>query len=377
MEIGWHKIKPRGAFMTQLEDYYEEDFPDEIEGNEPEEKQIDFEYSLSSYGIDFDIAGLVRRYKEKSIYIPKFQRNYVWTIKKASRFIESLLLGLPVPGIFLYKEEETQKLMIVDGLQRIETLKSFYDGRIKDRVFKLIDVTSSLLGKSIDLLTPELRRKLDDAAIHATIIKADEPKAINFNGVYEIFERLNTGGMNLHPQEIRACIFHGDFQGLLALLASDVRYRKLLNIDEKRKKDQEIILRLFALIYNYDNYNGNMKQFLNDFMEDNASLAIHTEEELKNIFNKTIEIFVKNIPEEVIKPNKGQLNLSIFDAIFVGIAKNILSGKMVADAMVASSVDNLLHRDKFNLAITTGRTHHTDSVKNRIDEAIDAFGSHK
>ena len=76
-------------------------------------------YTISSYGADMPIDGLVNRLKRGDIFVPSFQRNFVWTITQASRFIESLVLGLPVPGIFLFKEPETRKLMVVDGQQRL------------------------------------------------------------------------------------------------------------------------------------------------------------------------------------------------------------------------------------------------------------------
>src|SRR5713226_1188706 len=96
------------------------------------EEIIPFKYSITSYGADYPVDGLVRRIKDGSIYVPSFQRAFVWSLKDASRFIESLLLGLPVPGIFLSKEEETQKLLVIDGQQRLRTLQYFYEGRLPD-----------------------------------------------------------------------------------------------------------------------------------------------------------------------------------------------------------------------------------------------------
>ncbi len=89
-------------------------------------------YTITSYGSDMPIDGLVDRLKREDIFVPEFQRNFVWTIVQASRFIESLLLGLPVPGVFLFKEPETNKLMVVDGQQRLLTPHSFYKGVFGD-----------------------------------------------------------------------------------------------------------------------------------------------------------------------------------------------------------------------------------------------------
>src|SRR3989304_6490807 len=86
---------------------------------------VPFKYSITSYGADFDVDGLVKRIDRDDIFVPPFQRGYVWNINQASRFIESLLLGLPVPGIFLSKDDD-RKLLVIDGQQRLVTLARFY-----------------------------------------------------------------------------------------------------------------------------------------------------------------------------------------------------------------------------------------------------------
>jgi len=94
----------------------------QIEADYPEETVDVKQYSITGYGVDYDVEGIVKRYKRGDIEIPKFQRTYVWPVKRASRFIESLLMGLPVPGIFLYREKGSQKLRVIDGQQRLMTL---------------------------------------------------------------------------------------------------------------------------------------------------------------------------------------------------------------------------------------------------------------
>ena len=86
------------------------------------------QYEISSYGADYDVEGLVKRLERDDLLIPPFQRNYVWKLKEASRFIESLLLGLPVPGVFLVREQDSNKLLVIDGQQRLKTLQFFYNG---------------------------------------------------------------------------------------------------------------------------------------------------------------------------------------------------------------------------------------------------------
>lgn len=338
---------------------------DELEPEEFEEK-IDIEYSLTSYGIDFDVSGLVRRFSAETIYAPEFQRSYVWNIRKASKFIESLLLGLPVPGIFLLREELSQKFLIIDGLQRLTSLLSFYKNNFNEKSFKLIGVHQSFNNKTIDELNSELRLKLDDTIIHATIIKPDDPKEKNIESVYLIFERLNTGGMNLSPQEIRNCIYQGEFLEFIKSIANKKEFLELLRIDTKRKKHEEIALRLLALTYNSNNYNGNMKVFLNDFIYKNRNLSKLDEKELNELFTKTISIIQNYIGPDLFRLKKGPINLAILDSVFVGIARLFKENIEIDTENIKEKLEDIINKKDFLNTIKTGKTHHTDSVKSRI-----------
>src|SRR5690348_10760279 len=192
-------------------------FPRELPVDDLDEalEVIPFTYSITSYGADYPVDSIVKRMKAKDIVVPQFdwdesderseivgfQREYVWKRPKADRFIESLLLGLPVPGIFLVKES-SGRLLVLDGHQRLYTLRAFYDGVINGVEYNLADVQERFIGKRYRDLDIEDRRRLDDSIIHATVIRQDEPTE-DQSSIYVIFERLNTGGVNLQPQEIR------------------------------------------------------------------------------------------------------------------------------------------------------------------------------
>ena len=334
----------------------------ELEENENDEREYNPSYKLNSYGIDFDASGLVRRQENGNIYLPDFQRNYVWNNNQASKFIESLLLGLPIPSICLYKEEDNKQI-IIDGFQRLHTIRRFYN---KD--FSLTNISSPFVGKTIDDLNEDMRRKLDDTTIHATIVKADAPEERNYNAVYLIFERLNTGGVKLTPQEIRSCIYHGSFKDILNELAQDDNFIALLNISPKRKKDQEIVLRLFALQESFQDYTGNMKEFLNTYMEKH-------QKQNKESFSLEIELFKNTfsylafLEPMVFKPSK-TLNLAILDAIFVGTFRRIEKGEIKNLDAYKTVVKEMVVKDSFIQNIETGKTHHTAPLKNRINIAI-------
>src|SRR5581483_9593934 len=180
---------------------------------------VPFKYSITSYGADYPVDGLVKRMSARDIIIPHFQRGYVWSLKEASRFVESLLLGLPVPGIFLSKEPDTQKLLVIDGQQRLRSLAYFYEGLWPStrKEFALKGVPSKFEGATYRTLSSDDRRRLDDAIIHAIIVKQDEPSD-DSSSIYHIFERLNTSGVSLTAQEIRTAIHHGELTELLKAL---------------------------------------------------------------------------------------------------------------------------------------------------------------
>ena len=176
---------------------------------------IPFTYSITSYGADYPVDSLVKRIEANDIVVPTFglqaaaeskivgfQREYVWPRTKADRFIESLLLGLPVPGIFLVKEP-SGIFLVLDGHQRLFTLHSYCEGIIQSEEYRLgEDVQERFVGKRYKDLDAEDRRRIDDSIIHATIVRQDKPTE-DQSSIYAIFERLNTGGVNLQPQEIR------------------------------------------------------------------------------------------------------------------------------------------------------------------------------
>jgi hypothetical protein len=339
------------------------------------EESIPFEYSITSYGADYPIDGLVKRINNGDIYVPSFQRGYIWKIRDASRLIESLLLGLPVPGIFLAKEPDTQKLLVIDGQQRLKTLQYFYNGIFdpNNKEFALAKIKSRFAGLTYKTLSEEDRRRLDDSIIPATIVKQDEP-ASDLSSIYHIFERLNTGGKNLQAQEIRACIYHGQFQEILMELNNNSTWRILYSQEpDERMRDQELILRFFALYFDGEKYKKPMKGFLNGFMGKNRRCQIYTPEILHQTFCKTIEVIDHSLGDQAFRP-KQDLNASIFDAVMVGIATRLSQGEITDYQSVSVAYTALLNDPAFQtVTINTARTTDKHEVNTRLALAIEAF----
>ena len=343
--------------------------------HEDEELQVPdeitpYKYTITSYGADYPVDSLVKRMKSGDIYIPPFQRNYVWDLRKASRFIESLLLGLPVPGIFLSREK-TQKLLVIDGQQRLRTLQFFYDGLFMgDRSFGLKDVQDEFEGCTYESLPDEDRRRLDDSIIHLTIMTQDEPSEDNSSILY-IFERLNTGGLQLSSQEIRGCMYHGPFNDLLQELNKNESWRRVFGKVNRRKRDEELILRFLSLYFEFDDYARPMKIFLNRFMHRNRSLERHNEGEITQVFSRTVETVDNGMGQNAFRP-RGRLNAAAAEAVMVGIARMLDSGTVPSPEDLTAKMARLFGDQEFLDACLTNTTD-VESVRVRVDAAVSCF----
>lgn len=284
---------------------------------ETESPRLEVEY----YGADFPVDTLVKRMEEQEFIIPGFQRDYVWKEEEASRFIETLLLGLPSPSLFLAKDKFSKKYLVIDGQQRLKTLQYFFQESFPNgKVFKLKKVVQQLEGLTYSTLPLSERRELDNAIIHCIIIS----ESYDPRGIFYLFERLNTTGTPLNPQEIRNAIYHGSFSELLQDLSSNETWRELYGKDDLRANEQEHILRFLALHFDLENYSGNMKNFLNQFMLKNKDLDIISENEIKNIFIKTID-FLKNCIGSKVFYEKKKFQI-LFDSVMLLTAQELEKG---------------------------------------------------
>ena len=221
-------------------------------------------FTINSYGADYTVDSLVKRMRAGAFKVPDFQRKFVWSAKHSSKFIESLLMGLPVPGVFLYKEAGTNEHLVIDGQQRLRTLQAFYDGVFGEKVFRLIGVRDPWLGKTYNELDTSDQLKLDDSVVHATVFQQDQPQDV-LDSIYFVFERINTGGIRLSPQEIRNCVNLGPLIKLAKSLNSDPSWREVFGPQNNRAKDEELIVRFLALYVDGSEYYRPMVKFLNDF----------------------------------------------------------------------------------------------------------------
>lgn len=336
---------------------------------------IPYQYSITSYGADYPVDALVKRIKSGAIYVPEFQRDYVWKTPQASKFIESLLLGLPVPGVFFAKDNHSGKLAVLDGLQRLRTLQYFYSGEFpqSEKKFRLQKVQPEYADRLYSELDEDDQIRLDNSIIHATIVKQDEPSD-DQSSIYYLFERINTGGTPLSPQEIRTCLYFGDFVDLLSNLNMVVEWRDIFGRVSVRMRDQELILRFFALLYYRDQYTRPMKAFLNRVLGTNRDLdKTLSANNLSLIFQETIQLIHKSIGSKAFRPQRA-LNAAVFDSVMVGLASRIQNSSAPMARTVLSRYKELLQDETYLLSVTKA-TADEETVRFRMDQAIKAFSN--
>ena len=356
---------------------------DEVEVDDLDEvtEVIPYNFMITAYGADYPVDSLVKRIANQDIFVPTFgwsdqesevvgfQREYVWARTKADRFIESLLLGLPVPGIFLVKEK-SGRLLVLDGHQRLVTLRAFYQGVIGGKEYRLMNVQERFEGKSYQDLDVEDRRRLDDSIIHATVVRQDEPTE-DQSSIYMIFERLNTGGMNLQPQEIRVALYHGEFVRVLKELNDDDNWRELFGAKSKRLKDLELILRFLAFYYYQEQYDAPMKDFLNRYMASNRDLERQAEQELASLFSDTVGTILSVIGSRAFKPKRA-INAAVVDSVMTGVARRLSTGAVTDPEAFATAFAGLIKDGEYISATETG-TSQPANVSTRMRLATAAF----
>lgn len=338
--------------------------------SEDKEATTDLRYQISSYGADYPVDGLVKRLRNGDIVLPPFQRDFVWPVTQASQLIESLLLGLPIPAIFLSKEAESQKLLVIDGQQRLKSLLAFYDGIFRDKAFKLVGVNKEFEGATYKTLKDADRRRLDDALLHAIIIKQDDPKDDD-SSIFLVFERLNTTATPLSEQELRACVYHGAFNEYLAKANENANWRSIYGDPNLRQKDRELLLRFFSLYFDIATYERPMKLFLTNFMRKNRMLQVYSAEILDSVFVSTVALANKALGRAMFRPQRA-LNASVADAILVGLARRLAKGPVNDERTLHQAIELVVKSAGFVELYGVGTTNR-DKVISRIDAIENAI----
>lgn len=298
-------------------------------------------YNINSWGADLSFRELITMYEEGELAKPEIQRHYVWDKSEASRFIESLLMGLPVPSIFLARHDGEKKL-IVDGYQRIMSVRDYVRGvfSVDEKIFRLSNtekINARWRNKAFAELPEDAQRKIKSSTIHAIIFEQKHPKNSD-TSLFQVFERINTGGRSLTPQEIRNCVYQGTFNTALIDMNKNANWRALYGVEpeDTRMRDIEFILRFFALksdlVLGKTEGKVSLKKFLNEKMAEFNNLpAIDISTMKTNFFNCIDSLFQTIGPEVFMNISEKEILIqkfhpTVFDSIAIATDIAIAQG---------------------------------------------------
>lgn len=346
---------------------------DEIKiDDDQEEEDLHVEYDIAVYPSDLTLKVIKEMYEDEDISIPPFQRRFVWTIKQSSQLIESFLRGLPVPQVFFYIDDVNRNL-VIDGQQRILSIIYYFDGYFgqegrtgKRQVFRLQGLSSNspFLKKRFKDLDQSSQRKLESSVLRAVNVRQLSPQQ-DHSSVYHIFERLNTGGTPLRPQEIRNCVFSGKLVDELNQINALPAWREIIGRREleKHQRDVEMILRIFAFWEHREIYDKPMKGFLNRQMLQHKNADSLKFKKFRNDFEQTMNMIVRALHPKPFHV-RGPINLAALDSIASLTIKNI---RKIPDDY-AERVNALLEDEEYRDAIFFN-TSDTQAVQKRMMKA--------
>lgn len=323
---------------------------------------LDERKRLSSDRLDISFGELINLYKNGELIIrPQYQRLFRWSEAQKTALIESILLSIPIPPIFV-AEDKDGIWELVDGLQRVSTFISFF-GDLKSNGQQIdcqvqsnslmaneeedIDeyddegtdatetknkwilqeggLVKALQGFNVDTLPGNLKINLKRAVCRVEILRGESSTSMK----YELFKRLNSGGSKLTPQEIRNAIYRGvdpRLNELLLKIANNELFRHLTALSPGRLDelyDQELVLRFFAFYNNAENIDDNMERFLNSFMEETVKNPDFNYERYEALLMRVLQLVSSADDDKIFRNNRGFFVPAYFEGILIGVAQNI------------------------------------------------------
>lgn len=319
-------------------------------------KEID--YTTRDYSIDF----LVQKFREDEFYIPdEYQRQFIWDDDKKSLFIESVLLGLPIPLMF-FSDTEDGRCEIIDGAQRTQSLEAFMSNDLELTNLKKLD---SLLGFKYDDIPEYFKKKFDKTNIRVVVLSDETTLDIR----QEIFTRINTSGVKANPIEVRRGQFmQTDFMRFIKECSEDDVFLKLCPLSEtlkKRYEGQELVLRFFAYLNNYKKFEHRVEQFIDDYVDSNKD-TFNRDEFLKE-FKGMLDFVDKNFPYGFAKSKNAKSTPRVrFEAIAVGVALALREN----EKLIVNNVD-WIGSDEFRVHTTSHASNSPNRVTGRIEYVRD------
>ncbi|MEE0322619.1 MAG: DUF262 domain-containing protein [Ruminococcus sp.] len=318
-------------------------------------KEID--YDTRDYAIDF----LVQQYRENEFYIPdEYQRQYIWESQNKNRFIESILLGLPIPFMF-FSDADDGRCEIIDGAQRTQTLEEFMNNELKLSDLKKL---TTLNGFTYADLPEYFKRKFNKTTMRIVVLSDETTLEIR----QEIFNRINTTGIRANPSEIRRGSHAGPFMDFLKECTKNSTFIRVCPVSETSKKrydDLELVLRFFAFLNNYKNFNHRVDEFLDSYVE--SVKDSFDQKKFKMEFENMLA-FVDKYFENGFKKTKTSKSTPRvrFEAIAVGVGLALRENP----SLIPSSME-WLGSEEFKMHTTTHASNSPSRVSGRVEYVRD------
>jgi hypothetical protein len=333
--------------------------------------------SLKTDRLDMSFGELMNMFEEGDLFItPEYQRVFRWSNFQQTRFIESVILGIPIPPIFVAEDSEG-KWEVVDGLQTISTIFAFF-GILKklpqknNSTLSQGEMVKELENITIDSLPVKLKTTIKRAVCRVEIVRWDSQEDIR----YELFNRLNTGASPLSDQEVRNCIFRAyavDLNQVLRDVSIKPEFIDLISPSDTKKEEmflEELTLRYFAFKYLNEEFKTTVPQFLTEFMRlvSKGEISFDLESEKQDFIN-VIDFLNAKYGKDIFRP-KGNFALHIFDSIAYALPKAFkkISGN---EERIVQAIDALLVDDEYNSIGTS--TFSNMRIKNRMNRALEIF----
>lgn len=318
------------------------------------QKQIDYDTK------DYTIEHIVRKFNEEELFIPPYQRNFVWSDKYRTAFIESILLGLPIPFMF-FGNCENGNYEIIDGAQRVQTLVAFVDNN-----FSLYELAKleSLNGFSFSDLSEPQKKKFLNKSMRVIILEEDTSDDIR----QDLFHRINTCGVKANESEIRRGSYVGKLTNFINECSKNTKFIKLAPMSatkEDRYERFELVLRFFAYLNEYENFKQKASPFLDDYLKNN--LESFDEDRFKKEFEDMLNFVEETFDGGFVKPKNPNTTPRVrFEALAVGSALALREkpNLKVLNTDWISSVE-------FEKHVTSGASNSQGKLQKRIEYVRD------
>lgn len=360
-------------------------------------QEIAKERTVKTQSIEYDLETLVKKISKGIIKLdPDYQRRHRWNLETSSKLVESLILNIPIPTIYLSQDvdvdtdTEESRYSVIDGQQRLTAISQFFNNKFQLIGLKTLDSLNDCYYKD---LPPFLIRRLEERTIKCLRIDSTIDSQVKI----DIFERLNSGSVKLEAQELRNAVYSGPFNDLCKKLSKDVNFKALLQIKDEEKEnegekeqdnkvkkmqDVELVLRFFAMINgNYSNFKKTKEKgfgdFLSDVMEKNNKLNAEELKALESKFTETMKIIRRDFGDIAFAKYKfenqkielqSKFNFSVFDALATSCHDLIYNKGVTSFANKKQAFNDLFKEDEFYDS-NTGSYLDTLKIKYRIEKA--------